>query len=84
MIIPWKELRSETLVAVVEEFVSRDGTDYGLEEVSFESKVKEVYRLLQTRKVAVVFDPETESCDIREILNGARQSTQSSTPSETS
>jgi uncharacterized protein YheU (UPF0270 family) len=67
MNIPWTELSTETLRAVIEEFVSRDGTDYGQDEVPFDTKVNEIYRLLKARKVGIVFDVETESCDIREI-----------------
>ena len=29
MIIPYKELGAETLTAIIEDFVSREGTDYG-------------------------------------------------------
>ena len=67
MNIPWRALRPETLRAVIEEFVSRDGTDYGQEEISSDSKVEEIYRLLKSKKVEVVFDVEMESCDIREV-----------------
>jgi len=68
MNIPWRELRPETLRAVIEEFVSRNGTDYGHEEIAFDSKIEEVYRLLQNGQVGVVFDTETETCDIRECF----------------
>lgn len=67
MNIPWQELKPETLRAVIEEFVSRDGTDYGQNEASLESKVETVHQLLRSGKVVVVFDLETESCDIREV-----------------
>lgn len=66
MNIPWQELKPETLRALIEEFVSREGTDYGHQEASFETKVGHVERLLKDGKARVVFDPETESCDIRE------------------
>lgn len=67
MNIPWRDLQPETLQSVIEEFVSRCGTDYGQEEVSFDSKVQEVYRLLKNGKARLVFDAENESCDIREV-----------------
>ena len=72
MEIPWQNLQPETLKAVIEEFVSRDGTDYGLREVSVDSKIADVYRLLREGKARIVFDPETESCDIREALHKGR------------
>lgn len=66
MDIPWQRLDPETLRALVEEFVTRDGTDYGPREISHEAKVAQVLRLIETGKVRVVFDAETESCDLRE------------------
>lgn len=67
MDIPWQALEASTLRALIEEFVSREGTDYGQREVPFESKVEEVHQLLRIGKAKIVFDPETESCDIREV-----------------
>ena len=66
MDIPYTELSAETLRALIEEFVSREGTDYGAVERSFETKVQQVYRLLKENKIKIVFDPETQSCDLRE------------------
>ena len=37
--IPYDQLNSETLNGVIEEFVTRDGTDYGEIEVSLETKI---------------------------------------------
>lgn len=67
MDIPWQQLSPETLHALIEEFVSRDGTDYGEKEIDHESKIKQVHKLLVDKKIKIVFDPETESCDLREI-----------------
>lgn len=66
MDIPWKQLSAETLQLLVEEYVSRDGTDYGAREVLQETKVEQVLQLLRDGVAKVVFDPETETCDIRE------------------
>jgi uncharacterized protein YheU (UPF0270 family) len=65
--VPWQSLKPETLRAVAEEFVSREGTDYGGHEVSFDAKVEQVLRALREGRAKVVFDAETESCDIREV-----------------
>jgi uncharacterized protein YheU (UPF0270 family) len=66
MIIHWQSLEPETLQALIEEFVSRSGTDYGATEASLESKVQAVRRLLEIKKAHIVFDAESASCDIRE------------------
>lgn len=65
MNIPWEQLQPETLQAVIEEFVSRDGTDYGQTEARFSTKVEQVLHLLKTKKAGIVFDLESGTCDIR-------------------
>jgi len=42
MNIPFEELAVETLTAIIEEFISREGTDYGVHEISLEKKVQQV------------------------------------------
>ena len=64
MEIPHQRLSAAALRGVVEDFVTRDGTDYGEMEVSLESKVAEVMLMLEHGEVFVVFDPATESCSI--------------------
>jgi uncharacterized protein YheU (UPF0270 family) len=66
MEIPWQRLDPATLHRLIEEFVTRSGTDYGAEEVSHETKVAQVERLLKMGKVKIVFDAETESCNLVE------------------
>lgn len=62
--VPHTELPAETLRAVVESFVLREGTDYGARDVPFERKVADVMHLLERREAVIVFDPETESIGI--------------------
>ena len=66
MDIPWQNLQPETIQSLIEEFVSRDGTDYGENEVDHETKVMQIRQQLLSGKIKIVFDPETESCDLRE------------------
>lgn len=62
--IPLSQLNAETLQAVIEEFITREGTDYGHQEYSLEQKVSQVQRQLQSGQARLVFDPATESCTI--------------------
>jgi len=62
--IPHTELAPETLRAVIESFVLREGTDYGERDVPLASKVADVIRQLERREAVIVFDPNTESIDI--------------------
>ncbi len=64
MEIPWRKLSEEALVAVVEEFVSREGTEYGARDYSLAEKVAQVRTQLRSGKLAIDCDPNTGSCDI--------------------
>jgi uncharacterized protein YheU (UPF0270 family) len=66
--IPLTELAPETLQALVESFVLREGTDYGAQEVPLATKVGQVVKQLQRGEARIVFDPATESVDIRRVL----------------
>jgi uncharacterized protein len=67
--VPWSELSLETLQALVESFVLREGTDYGAHETPLASKVAQVMKQLQRGEAQIVFDPDTESVDIRVVSN---------------
>ncbi|MDG1027148.1 MAG: YheU family protein [Gammaproteobacteria bacterium] len=67
MNIPYQELEAETLRAIIEEFISREGTDYGAHEYSLEQKVKQVRNQLERGDIVLNFDPETESCDLQAV-----------------
>ena len=64
VIVPYDQLESETLNNVIEEFVSRDGTDYGEFEVSLEIKISRILSQLKSKKVVIIFDHDTETCTI--------------------
>jgi uncharacterized protein YheU (UPF0270 family) len=64
MLIPQSALSDEALEGVIKEFVLREGTEYGEQEVSLETKVKQVRRQLDRGEVVVVYDEESESVDI--------------------
>jgi uncharacterized protein YheU (UPF0270 family) len=68
MDIPWQALQPETLRALIEEFVTRDGTDYGAREASLETKVLQIQKLLESGKIKIVFDADSESCNLVEAL----------------
>lgn len=62
--IPYDQLSVKALKGVVEEFVTRDGTDYGIIEVPLEAKAAQVLNRLKSGEAVIVFDPETETCTI--------------------
>jgi uncharacterized protein YheU (UPF0270 family) len=64
IVIPHRELQPETLRAMLEDFVTRDGTDYGEQECTLEARVSQVLGQLNSGKVAIVYAPDTESFSI--------------------
>ncbi len=62
--VPHRELPPETLRAVVESFVLREGTEYGERDVALEVKVEQVMLQLERGEVKILFDPASESVDI--------------------
>tara|TARA_R110002072_G_scaffold1598_6_gene13606 strand:- start:32884 stop:33093 length:210 start_codon:yes stop_codon:yes gene_type:complete len=63
--IQWQDLSEDALDGVIEDFVTREGTEYGPQEVSLAAKVQMVKKQLQKGIVSINFDPETESCTIQ-------------------
>jgi uncharacterized protein len=62
--VPHTALSAAALRGVVEEFVTRSGTDYGLLERDLESKVADVMRQLARGEVIVVFAAARGSVNI--------------------
>lgn len=64
MIIPWQEVEPETLDNLIEEFVSRDGTDYGEMEYSLVQKQAQVRAALVRGEAVLIFSERSGQCNI--------------------
>jgi len=62
--IPHDQLSKEALQGVIEEFITRESTDYGAREVPMETKVRQVYQSLVSGNAVLIFDGQTETCNI--------------------
>ena len=58
------DLEPDTLRAVIESFVLREGTDYGLRETPLEDKVAQVMGQLRRGEAHITFDPATGSINV--------------------
>ena len=63
-IIPVSKLSAKALQGVIEEFISRNGTDYGAIEASWETSVKQVKEKLKSGLAVLFFDDETETTNV--------------------
>lgn len=64
MVIPWNALSHDALQGIIEDFVSREGTEYGERQVTLAAKVAQVTAQLQSGEAVVVFDTSLESASI--------------------
>lgn len=64
LIVPPEQLSAEALQGVIEEFITREGTDYGEFEFSLADKVEHVRKQLKTAVVQIIFDMRTETCTL--------------------
>jgi uncharacterized protein YheU (UPF0270 family) len=64
MIIPYEQISADALQGLIEEFITREGTDYGETEVSLAQKAAQVKRQLTRGDIVIVFDSASESISI--------------------
>ncbi len=62
--IPMDKLSPAALKGLLEAFVLREGTDYGEQEYSLESKVERVRKQLANCEASIVYNTQDESFDI--------------------
>lgn len=62
--VPPSRVSKEGLQALLEEFASRDGTDYGVQETPLEERVRELRARLDAGEVELLFDLDSETWDL--------------------
>ncbi|HEY2736401.1 MAG TPA: YheU family protein [Polyangiales bacterium] len=69
--IPLDDLSPDALLGVVDDFVLREGTEYGASDFSLQQKVAHVMQQLERSEAQIVFDPNSDSLDIVVVPKGA-------------
>lgn len=64
MIIPFEQINPDTLAALIESFIMREGTDYGSQEVALDKKVEQVNTQLRLGSALIVYDAASETVNI--------------------
>lgn len=62
--VPYDRIDPDALRHMVEEFVTRDGADWGDVGCTLEDKVEQVLRQLRDKRVKVVFDLKSQTANI--------------------
>ena len=61
VLINYKEISEEALFGIIENYIQREGTDYGVVEISPEKKFENLKKQVIRGDVLILFDPESES-----------------------
>lgn len=64
MIVPHEKLNPEALKGLIEEFVTRPGTDTGYTKKTLEQNVDMVMKQLKLGDVVVVYDEDSQTANI--------------------
>lgn len=64
LLIPYEQLAADTLDALIEAFVLREGTEYGEQDVSLSDKVVQVKSQLHANQLVILYSELHESVDI--------------------
>lgn len=73
MIIPPQEITPEALASLLEEYITREGTDYGDVELSLAEKVARLHPQVMRGEVLIVFDEQAQCVNLvrRDEFRGA-------------
>ena len=62
--VPYDQIDPETLRNMIQEFVTRDGVDWGEPGGALEDKIAQVIKQLKNKQVKVVFDLNSKTANI--------------------
>lgn len=60
-LIPYDSIAEDTLTNILDDIVSRDGTDYGDYDLSLDQKRQQAMAMLKQKQAFLVFDTESET-----------------------
>ena len=55
------QLSPEAFAGIIENFILREGTDYGVHEVAFDKKADQLRKQIERGDLKIVFDPQSET-----------------------
>lgn len=67
MQIPHSELKPETLRAVIEDYITREGTDYGDYNFDMEHMVAQIMRQLEEGSAVITYNEDEGSCYLNRV-----------------
>ena len=62
--IPLEALSEDALLGVIDDYVNREGTDYGHADIDLDQKRVAVHRALTSGRANITYDPRTQTTTI--------------------
>ncbi len=59
--VPYEQLESESLRAMIEEYITRDGTFYGDVEMSMDHKIDMIVKQLESNEAVITWDLDLQT-----------------------
>lgn len=59
-----QDLSEQALAGIIENFILREGTDYGTVEVSYQKKAEQIRRQIDRGEIKIVFDQAAETVSL--------------------
>ncbi|MDG9928862.1 MULTISPECIES: YheU family protein [unclassified Pseudomonas] len=63
MLIPHQMLEADTLTRLLEDFVTREGTDNG-DDTPLQTRIERARHALEKGQAVIVFDPDSQQCQL--------------------
>lgn len=61
MLIPYQDLEQQTLVNIIEQYILREGTDYGEQEATLSEKSAEILAQIKNNDIYIIYSELTKS-----------------------
>jgi uncharacterized protein YheU (UPF0270 family) len=71
--VPIDQISEDALTGIIENFILREGTDYGLVEVMHDTKIKQIRRQIAAGEIKIVFDTKSESVGLMTATDWRKQ-----------
>ncbi|MBT8767498.1 YheU family protein [Pseudomonas boanensis] len=72
MLIPYDLLEADTLTRLIEDFVTREGTDNG-DDTPLDTRVERVRKALAKGEAVIAYDPDSQQCQLMLKLDVPRE-----------
>jgi uncharacterized protein YheU (UPF0270 family) len=62
--VPATKLSEQALAGIIENFIVREGTDYGAVEISYEKKCEQIRRQIDRGDIKIIYDQSTDTISL--------------------